>query len=401
MVPAILSLVKKYGTPLYVYDSKVILKRLKELQSSINARIFYAMKANYNPYILSLLLQQGVGVDAVSSGEVILARKVGFPKERIIYTANNMTATEMKRVHQEGVLFNIGSLDELKRYGRAFPKDKICLRWNVGIGAGHHWYTTTGGKSSKFGILLENKKEALSLVKKCGLRVVGVHEHAGSGIPETVSMAKGMRALLQHIHKTEFPHLEFVDIGGGFKVPYKPREHRIDYHAFGLEAQAEMRLVSQEYDRPIHLYVEPGRVLVAESGTYLVEVVTVKGKIVGTNGGFPQLIRPLLYDAHHHITNVSHPKEQKKRYDIVGNICETGDYFALKRKIPQVIPGDILAVHTAGAYCYAMGGVYNLHPMPTEVLVMKNKTKVIRRKPDDDEFINGILEECGYRSGRE
>jgi len=391
-------LANKFGTPLYVYDAKIIRKSYQELKSAFSypkIKLFYAMKANYNPAILKILLEEGANIDAVSPAEVILAQKVGFTPERILYTANMMTDAEMHEVHNLGVLFNIGSLSELERYGKFFPGTKVCIRFNPDVVAGHHEKVRTGGKDTKFGIILDKVKEVKEICQKYNLTITGVHEHTGSGIPETVDMMSGLRNVLNIITPENFPALEFLDFGGGFKVNYHEDEKELDYNIFGEKVAALLKETNDKFGKELEMYFEPGRFLVATSGKLLVQVTTLKEneekRIVGTNSGFPQLIRPMFYDAYHEIKNLTHPNGEEKVYDVAGNICETGDYFATERLLPEIREGDILIIETAGAYCYSMGGVYNLRAMPPEILIDGDNVKVVSKRKSNEELAQEIV----------
>ncbi|RAP33109.1 diaminopimelate decarboxylase [Candidatus Marinamargulisbacteria bacterium SCGC AG-439-L15] len=395
-----LELATEYGTPLYVYDLDLIETRYTELQSFISwpkLKIHYAMKANYNFHILEKINRLNGYLDIVSPAEIILAQKAGFTVDRLLYTANNITEDEMKEVHETGILFNIGSLSRLEKYGQAYPGSRVCLRFNPDVVAGAHEKIKTGGDLTKFGILLSDVERVKTIVEKHNLTVVGLHEHTGSGIGDTAAVYQSMRNLLEIATKDNFPNLEFVDFGGGFQVPYHPDEDRIDYPKMGQKITEIFTDFCREYGKELDLYFEPGKYVVAESGTLLVEVNTIKENrtrlIVGTNSGFPQLIRPMFYEAYHHILNLSNPTGEKKHYDICGNICETGDRFAEDRELPELREGDILAIQNAGAYCYVMGGVYNLRSMPAEVVIENGNPRLSRKRLNNEALINSILSE--------
>ena len=395
----LIALADKYSTPLYVYNGNLIKQRYHELLNYFpykKVKLFYAMKANYNLAILKLLEKEGANIDAVSPGEVYLALKAGFTKERILFTANMMTDEEIHEVQKLGIIFNIGSLSELERYGKFYPHNKVCIRFNPDVVAGFHKNVRTGGKDTKFGIFLHHLEQVKAISKKYNLTIVGIHEHTGSGIPETVDMMAGFKNILKIVKKEHFPDLEFVDFGGGFKVPYQPSEKQVDYAAFGRTAVELFMKTNQEFGRELSIYFEPGRYLVAESGYLLVKVTVVKSNdknIAGTNSGFPQLIRPMFYDAYHHIVNLTNQAGTKKVYDVAGNICETGDYFATSRELPEIRENDLLAIQNAGAYCYSMGGIYNLRPMPAEVLVLNGKDKLVRKRLSSKELVEEIVKE--------
>ncbi len=394
----LVELAKTYGTPLYVYDGDLILQRYKELFKFIpwpKLEIFYAMKANYNVGILRLLKENKAKIDIVSPAEAILCLKLGFTPENLLYTANNITEEEMEEVHKLGILFNIGSLSRLENYGVKYPGSRVCLRFNPDVVAGSHVKIQTGGNITKFGILMQDVPKVTELMRKYNLTVVGLHEHTGSGIAETEKVYQSMHNLLSLAKVENFPDLEFIDFGGGLKVPYHPEERRIDYTQFGKTISEIFAKFCLEYRKKLTLRFEPGKYIVAESGHLVVQVNTFKDNrgrlIVGTNSGFPQLIRPSFYDAYHHIVNLSNPEGEIQKYDICGNICETGDVFASQRELPEVRIGDYLTLENAGAYCYAMGGIYNLRGMPSEVLFVKGKVKLIRKQLTNIELAEQIL----------
>ncbi len=397
----LLDLTSKYGTPLYVYDGNLIVDKFKGVFTNITyprLHILYAMKANFNPYILKLLEKAGAMIDAVSPSEVLLALRCGFSSERILFTANNISLGEMVEVANCKVTFNIGSLSELKRYGANFPGTSICLRINPGVVAGANANVQTGGPTSKFGILLKDVLTAINISKQFNLHIIGLHEHTGSGIKDTSSFFQSVNNLLEIANPSSFPDLKFIDFGGGFPVAYNSNETNFDFTAFGSTITSVFVNFCKSFGKDLDLYFEPGRYLVAESGVLLIQVNTLKNNderiIVGTNSGFPQLIRPVLYKgAYHHIVNLSNPNGILNIYDICGNICEQGDYFAKGRQIPEVREGDILAIQTAGAYCYSMGGIYNLRSMPPEIIVYKNSIISARKRITNAELIENILNE--------
>ena len=374
----LVKLAEDYGTPVYIYDGDLILKKYKELYKMIKwdkLKIYYAMKANENKTILKLLLDNDAYLDTVSPCEIFLAMKIGYPPHRLLFTANNMKDEEMKEVESTGVLFNIGSLSRLEKYGKAYPGNRICLRINPDVVAGAHKYIQTGGPETKFGILMQDIDTVKKIITKYSLRVIGLQEHTGSGIENSEKIYSAMEALMEVALK--FDDLEFLDFGGGFKISYNPMDPKIDYRAFGEEVGRRMSNFSDKYGRELEVYFEPGKYIVGECGTLIVEVNTIKnnrGRIIaGTDSGFSQLIRPLLYQAYHEIINLSNPMGELKEYDICGNICETGDCFAQQRTLPEVNEGHLLAIKNAGAYGYSMASIYNLRAMPPEVIWLNGK----------------------------
>nr|VFK50614.1 MAG: diaminopimelate decarboxylase [Candidatus Kentron sp. TC] len=391
---------EKFGTPLYLYDADLVVQRYRELQKFIEwprLRIHYAMKANYNPGLLEILHGIDAHLDTVSPAEVLMAKRLGFDEHRILYTANNMTDDEVRAIRASGVLINIDSLSRLVRFGEEFPGSRVCLRFNPDVVDGEDPKVRTGGDLAKFGILLQDVEKAKRITERYRLTVVGLHEHTGSGLTMTESVYRSMKNLMAIATPENFPDLEFLDFGGGFKVPYRPSEPCVDYPAMGAEITRLFAAFCREYGKELEMRFEPGKYVVAEAGYLIVQVNTIKYNkeraIAGCDSGFPQLIRPTLYDAYHHIVNLTNPLGEPHPYDIYGNICETGDRFAEQRPIPEIREGDLLAIQNAGAYCYSMGGVYNLRPMPAEVILRRGELRLVRRRLTNRELVDRILEE--------
>ena len=389
---------EKYGTPLYVYDADLIIRRYKELYEYIKwpkLKILYAMKANYNIGIMKLLKKNNAYLDTVSPAEVHLALKLGFRKEDILYTANNITEEEMHEVKKTGVLFNIGSLSEFQKYAGSFPGSEVCIRFNPDVYAGAHKHVKTGGDITKFGVLMSDAQTVSEIAKKHNIKIVGLHEHTGSGIGEEEKVFESMNNLLGIAGKENFPHLEFIDFGGGLKVPYKPESRRIDFKSFGEKVTHIFSDFCKDYGRDLDIYFEPGKYIVAESGYLIIEVNTIKNNrgrlIAGTNSGFNHLIRPLLYGSYHQIENITNPGGGLKTYDITGNICETGDCFAEQRELPEIREGDRLVIKNAGAYAYSMGSLYNLRSMPSELMVAGNEEYLITKRFSNEELAESII----------
>ena len=388
----------EFGTPLFLYD----IDKIKECYQSLfkfipykGLKIHYALKANYNIAILKALRDIGCGLDTVSPAEVALALELGFKKEDIISTANNMTDAEFAEVYAAGVVMNIGELSRLEKVAANYPGSRVCLRFNPDVKDGDSEKTMTAGDLTKFGILLDDVEKVLEIVKKGDLHVVGLHEHTGSGLQKAESVYQSMKNLMNIVTPERFPELEFLDFGGGFKVPYMPDEKRIDYIEMGREIVSIFENFCKSYGKELKMYFEPGKYMVAESGHLLIEVNTIKKNrtrtIVGCNSGFPQLIRPVLYDAYHHIVNLSNPEGEEKKYDICGNICETGDRFAEERMMPEIREYDILEIQNAGAYCYSMGSVYNLRPMPSEAVYENGRLRLVRKAQTNKELVKELV----------
>ena len=364
-------------TPYFLYDPGQIERRYRFLTESLglkdNLLLSYAMKANFHPRILRCIQHLGGGIDAVSPAEIILALKAGILPERILFTGNSVTEEALDLAKRAGVDINLGSLYELEKFGALFPGADVCLRINTGIGAGEDPKINTGGRVTKFGIHMTEVAEAMRLVSRYRLRVVGLHEHTGSGISDVDLFMAAMSALAQLAERSLFPDLVFLNFGGGFTVPYRFGENGIDYPAFGARVRALYRQTVGRYGGPLRFVFEPGKYLTAESGILVTKVCVIKQNgerwIAGTDSGFPHLHRPILYGAYHEIINISNPNGVEKPYDITGNICETGDRFAEGRRIPEIRPGDLLGICNAGAYARSMASQYNLRPLPAEYLI--------------------------------
>lgn len=216
---------KTYGTPTYVYDLDRIRNQYNILKNAFSwprLSLFYAMKANYTVHILQFLKNLGAGIDAVSPGDLFLALECGFDLYKIIYTANNMKDEEIKMVADTSVLMNIDSLSRLEKVAKNFPNNRVCLRFNPDVVDGEHEKIQTGGDLTKFGILLEDANKAAAIANQYHLKVVGIHEHTGSGLINPDSILKAMKNIMGIATVNRFPDLEFMDFGGGFKIPYRP-----------------------------------------------------------------------------------------------------------------------------------------------------------------------------------
>lgn len=388
---------EKFGTPVYVYEENKIRQALQKLRESINANgitcgILYAVKANSNPEILKILFRNNIdGVDAVSPTEIAWALKTGFTPNQILFTGNNLTGEEIDFAMGKKVYLNIDSLSCLQKVGQKYPGSKICIRINSNIGAGHHGHCITGGPESKFGIWHTEIRKIKKIAKRYGLKIIGLHQHIGSQILEAEIFLKAMDALL-NVAK-HFPNLNFLDFGGGLGVPYRPEETSLDVGKLGKEMLKRFRNFCQVYgQRNATLNLEPGRYLVAEAGYLLVRVNTIKSsnsrKFAGVDSGFNHLIRPAMYGSYHEIVNISNPNGKKEKVDVVGNLCESGDKFATKRRISRIREGNLLVIKNAGAYGYSMSSNYNGRPKPAEVLAETDgKLKLIRPRETLDDLI--------------
>lgn len=389
---SVVELVAQYGSPLYVYDQEVMLTQLRQIQQAISYQPFqlrYACKANNNLTILRLFRQWGLHLDVVSPGEVIVAERAGYTADQLLYTGNSVTNEELEFVHQRGVLINLDSLSQLRRFGQRFPGSRASLRINPDVGAGHHQHVITGGPDSKFGIALGQLEEARALARQYRIRLIGLHQHIGSGILQPEIFWLAMTPILQVA--STFEELEFINLGGGFGVPYEPHEMPLDTARLGKGVSERFEAFCQTYGRPLRLDLEPGRFLVAPAGYLLVQVNTIKRTekhtFVGTDSGFNHLIRHPLYKSYHRIVNGTREHGPMKTVAVCGNLCESGDLFTHGRELVEPREGDILVICDAGAYGYSMSFTYNMRPRPAEVMVHHGATQLIRRRETIDDLL--------------
>ena len=382
------SIANKYGTPLYVYSADKITAQFRNLQtafSNSNTRFFYASKALTNINILKHILSIGCSIDCSSVNEAHLALLAGFKPENILYTSNGIDFTEIEEAVGLGININIDSLSNLekfgKKYGHSYP---VGIRLRPNIMAGGNLKISTGHSNSKFGIPIEQLNEILDLVQQHHIFIRGLHIHTGSEIKDVSVFMKVAEVFFELV--PHFPELEFLDLGGGFKVAYKERDHETDIILLGSEIEKFLINLENKHQRKFQCWFEPGKYLVSESGYLITKVNVLKTSqntvFAGVDTGLNHLIRPMMYDAYHRITNISNLKGETKTYTITGNICET-DTFGTDRHLHEVHEGDLLAIYNAGAYGFEMSSNYNSRYKPAEVLVLEGKVSLIRKR---DEF---------------
>jgi diaminopimelate decarboxylase len=392
---ALLDAARQFGTPLYVYEATTIKQQYHKLLAAFAGhptRFFYACKALSNIAVLKLLLAEGSGLDCVSLNEVRLGLHAGFAPENILFTPNSVAFAELVEAKELGVNLNIDNLSLLEQFGVTFGGSyPVCVRLNPHIEAGGNYKISTGHIDSKFGISIYQLRHLERVVKGTGLHVRGLHMHTGSEISDANVFLQALAMLFDAARS--FPNLDFLDLGSGFKVPYKPGGLETDVVDLGERVGIAFREFEQKYGRSLEAWFEPGKYLVSEAGYLLVEVSTVKHTtatvFAGINSGFNHLIRPMMYDAYHHISNLSHPHGPERLYTVVGNICET-DTFAWDRLLPKVREGDILAFHNAGAYGFEMSSSFNSRLRPAEALLEADElTRLIRRRQTFEDLLAG------------
>jgi len=382
-----------YGTPLYVYSGDKIEEQYHRLQTAFDTsttRFFYACKALTNQHILKIILHVGGGIDCSSINEAHMAVKAGFPPDRILYTSNGIAFEEIEEAVKLGLHINIDSLSNLEKMGARFGNQyPVGIRLRPNIMAGGNLKISTGHEQSKFGIPIEQMGDILELVQRYQLAIRGLHIHTGSEIKDVKIFMEGAGLLLELID--HFPHLSCIDLGGGFKVAYRPEESGTDIEELGKQTLAMQQAMSARAGRPIEIWFEPGKFLVSECGYLITRVNVLKENgavtIAGIDSGFNHLIRPMFYDAYHHIRNISQPDAVEKKYTITGNICET-DQFATDRSLTTISEGDYLVFFNAGAYGYEMASSYNARSKPAQVLIYRGETRLISRRETLDDLLH-------------
>ncbi|MBI5512843.1 MAG: diaminopimelate decarboxylase [Deltaproteobacteria bacterium] len=388
-------LAERFGTPLFVYSRRLLRGRCRALQRAFpGAELHYAMKANSNPSLLRLFTRWGLGIDAVSPWEVALALAVGADPLKVLFTGNNPSPADLAAVHASGVRVNLDALPTLEAWARlSGPGREVSLRLNLDVGGGHHRHVVTGGRDSKFGLTLAELPEARRIAGAHGHRIVGLHQHIGSGVFDVKLFLAALEPLLALV--PDFPDLSFVDAGGGFGVPYRPEERPVDLAAWGHAVLSRVQRAREEHHRPgLRLLLEPGRYVVCEAGVLLSTVTTVKPRgdrvWVGLDTGMHHLVRPALYQAWHPVR--SYPRGRRERPTarcwLVGSICESGDVLAEARALPLPEAGELVALGNAGAYGYVMASHYNLRPRPAEVLVDGDRFTLLRAAETFEEVVN-------------
>ena len=388
----LLEAAQQFGTPLYVYHAERITHQFESLRQAFAGapvRFFYAAKALTNLHVLQHLHRIGSDVDCSSINEVKLALKAGFTPQQIVYTSNSVSFDEIAEARALGVHLNIDSLSNLIKFAAANAgRYPVGIRIRPDIMAGGNLQIATGHDRSKFGIALSDLPEVYRLIRENELQVRILHIHTGSEIKEVDVFLKGLELLLDLA--PNFPHLEVIDLGGGFKVPYQEGESGTDIAALGQAIQQAFYAFERRTGIDLEIWFEPGKYLVAESGFLLTTVNVLKQsgdiEFAGVDTGLNQLIRPMFYNAYHAIENLSHPDGPPQTYTIVGNICET-DTLAEDRSMPQVREGDVLSIRNAGAYGFEMASTYNARFRPAEVLFRNNEMHLIRRREMLDDLL--------------
>tara|TARA_B100000767_G_C19764741_1_gene536972 strand:+ start:997 stop:2208 length:1212 start_codon:yes stop_codon:yes gene_type:complete len=393
----LLSISKKFGSPLYVYDTNKIKSQFNRLTNAFsnvsNLRVYYAVKALSNISILKFMKYLGLGLDTVSIQEVKLGILAGFEPKKIIFTPNGVSINEIETVSNLGVQINIDNLSILEQFGAKNPKTPVCIRINPHVNAGGNSNISVGHIDSKFGISIHQIPLLLRIIKNTKMHINGIHMHTGSDILDIEVFLYASEILFENAMK--FKNLEFIDFGSGFKVPYKNGDIETNIEELGEKLSSRFNKFCKKYGKRIDLAFEPGKFLVSESGYFITSVNSVKQTtstvFAQVNSGFNHFLRPMFYKSYHDIKNISNSKGNKRFYSVVGYICET-DTFASNRKIEEISEGDLLVFKNAGAYCFSMTNNYNSRLKPAEVLWYNNESILIRKKEEFNDILNKQIE---------
>jgi diaminopimelate decarboxylase len=392
-------LIDKYNTPVYVYDAAVMERQYNRLLKAFehtNLKINYACKALTNVSVLKFFHRLGSGLDTVSIQEIQLGLMAGFQPRDILFTPSSIDLDELSEAVTLGVKVNIDSLSILQKFGARYGNTvPVGIRIKPNVMGGGNKKISTGHVDSKFGIPIEEVARIVEIVEHYNLRIDGLHLHTGSDILDADVFIKSAEVMFEAAMK--FTDLEYLDFGGGFKVPYRPDDYATDVESFGKSFSVRFANFCKDYGKEVALYFEPGKFLVSESGYFLTRVNVIKPSKNTTfaciNSGLNHLIRPMFYDAYHYITNVSKPNAPLKAYSVVDYICET-DTFAWNRDLNEIEEGDYLVFHNAGAYCFSMASNYNSRLLPAEVMVYHGNDYLIQ-KPQvlEDLLHNQVIQE--------
>ena len=393
----LLEATKKFGTPLYVYNSEKIRTQYTRLTKAFKQvkklQLNYAVKALSNISVLKYINKLGAGIDTVSVQEVLLGIKAGYVPEKIIYTPNGVSIEEIKEVSKMGVKINIDNLNTLEQFGNIHPEIPVCIRINPHVMAGGNSKISVGHIDSKFGISIHQIPLLLRIVENTNIRVNGIHMHTGSDILDTEVFIHATEILFQVAKQFRF--LEFIDFGSGFKVPYHKGDNETNIEELGIKLSDRFNRFCEEYQKDLTLIFEPGKFLVSDAGSFLCSVNSIKQTtstiFAQVDTGFNHFLRPMMYGSNHQIENISNPDGSERFYSVVGYICET-DTFATNKKISKISEGDILNIKNAGAYCFSMSSNYNSRYRPAEVFYIDNKLMLIRKREVFDDLLkNQIL----------
>lgn len=399
-----LELAEVYDTPLYVYDENRIRDNYRRLHRAFSRhykkfRMLYAIKTNNNLALLRILKSEGAGIDVSGPAEIYLAKKIGFKPDEMLYSGAYTSDEELRYALENNVPINLEDISQIDRLFKFGNPKFLSLRINPGIGSGKFKGLVFGGKDAKFGIIERDVIKAYSKAKKHGVKRFGIHMMTGSCVMDEnyfIEAAKKLLDIAGNVVAELNMGFDFVDIGGGYGIPYQPEEKELDIKYIGKEVCSAFKAKTEEYNlgQP-YLLTEPGRYLIGDSAILLTRVHSIKNgykKFIGIDAGMNTLIRPMLYGAYHEIllaNNLNAGKTEK--VNIVGPICENSDQMAKDRMMPQIHEGDLLAVLNAGAYGFGMSSQYNNRPRAAEILVNNGSHELIRKRENFNDLDRNMI----------
>ena len=391
----------KFGTPTYVYDEQKIRKNYRRAFNAFakhypDFKMFYAVKSCNNPAIVNILRQEGAGVDAASVNEILLAKHVGLGGEDVMFSGNFLSDDDIRQGLESGVIFNLDDISLLPRLLKFGKPEILSFRVNPGYGKSNVGeFVTNAGPNAKFGIHPDKVMEAYKLAKEAGIKRFGAHMMTGSCITDAEYFPFVTGLLMDIIGKTGKElkiDFEFIDLGGGLGIPYKPGEPALDLEkAAELTAKMFRSKVAEYGLKPPQLKMEPARYFVGNAGYLIGRVHSIKEsykKIAGTDIGMNTLARPAMYGSYHHIYVDGKEQEPRAAIGLCGQLCENTDFWVKERELPaSIAEGDLVVVENAGAYGFGMSYQYNGRLRPAEVLVNGEEATLIRTREDFDDMI--------------
>ena len=395
----IVEVINKCQTPFHIYDEKGIRNNAREFLKSFGAlegfKQFFAVKATPNPFILKILQQEGFGVDCSSLAELELAERMGFKGEEIMFSSNDTPAEEFVEARKLGAIINLDDISHIDFLERsAGIPDLICLRYNPGpLRKGNDIIGKP--EDAKYGLTREQMLKAYRILQRKGASRFGMHTMIVSNeLHESyfIETARMMFELAVEVYNTTGIRIEFINLGGGIGIPYKPEDKPVSYKviAEGVKKAYEEIIIRNNL-HPVKIFTECGRVITGPYGYLVTGVRHIKHiykDYVGTDASMANLMRPGMYGAYHHITVLGKENAPKDHvYDVTGSLCENNDKFAINRELPEIIPGDILVIHDAGAHGFAMGFNYNGKLRSAELLLREDGSVIqIRRAETVDDY---------------
>lgn len=402
-------IIKKYPTPFHIYDEKLIRETTKKLYTAFSwaegFKNYFAVKALPNPYILKILKEEGMGTDCSSLSELLLSEKAGILGENIMFTSNDTPAKEFQEAKKMGAIINLDDITHIEflEKNAGLPK-LLCFRYNPGCKRGRNRFMGNPNEA-KYGLTKKQLFAAYKIARQKGVKRFGLHTMVVSNEMDErglISTAKMLFDLTIEIYKKVGIRIEFVNLGGGYGIPYKPEQAPIDldYVSRGIKKAYEIKIIQNKMT-PLRIVMECGRFITGPSG-YLVTTAIHEKNIyknyIGVDASMANLMRPALYGAYHHITVLGKENAPKThKVDVVGSLCENNDKFAIDRKLPKIEMDDILVLHDTGAHGHAMGFNYNGKLRSAELLLHPDKTVTLIRRAETTEDYFATLDFSGLQ----